>query len=134
MRRSGFTLTEVLVALMLIILLVLVITSTSSSMIRFQNVQERQIAGNEYLFFLRKTVHSHKSGNIILEDFYSDNTDRIAEAFYDNFSTATHFPHQYKTPTHTKIGNFYVNHFFLQHSDNLTDRSTETIFTASVQE
>jgi len=134
MRRSGFTLTEVLVAMMLITLLVLLINSTSSSMIRFQNVQERQIDGNEYVFFLRKTVHSYKSGNIILDDFYSDNTDKIAEYFYDNFSTATDFPHQYKTPIHTKTGNFYVNHFFLQHSKNSTDHSTETIFTVSVQE
>ncbi|MDN5360632.1 MAG: hypothetical protein PWQ84_1695 [Thermotogaceae bacterium] len=135
MNRNAFTLVEIIVSILLISLLLILVSSTISSLINFENKQERQISGNEYIYYLRKKALSY-SGTLTPSDFYSDGTDQIAELFYEMYDPNTDYPHQTEAPTSTKItdgGVFYINHFFLQYSNNPNDKATETIFTAPAQ-
>lgn len=131
MKRHGFTLVEITISLFFISLIVMLVGFTSSSLMDFGLKQERQIAGNEYIHYLRKQALTKN-----LSEFYSNGVDTIAESFYDSYNPDTDYPHQYQEPTEATsvaIGDlFEIRHFFLQHSKNDSDKSTETIFKVRV--
>jgi len=135
MKRQAFTFVEVMVSLLLISLLLTLVCSTSSSLMNYEKQQETEIAGNEYINYLRKKALAYENC-IVTDYFYHNNYDEIADEFYFDYNPERNYPHQIATPTVIKPIEkenltLYVYHFHLQNSKDTTDLSTETIIAFS---
>jgi len=133
MRRNGFSMIEILISLVLITFLLSLVCSSSSSLMCFEQNQEEQVAGNEYIQFLRKKALIH-NGQIPIDAFYKDGNDMVAIEFYGiDYRSDKDFPHQIATPTSLPLssGSAYIHQFILLNSSNPDDKSTETVFVAS---
>lgn len=135
MIKKAFTFVEVIIALLLISLLLLLVSSTTASMLSMEKRQEKIISGNEYINYLRKKALAYRNG-LVVEDFFSGNTDLIADEFYEAYHEAKDYPHQtvaptIETPIATNNVTVYIYHFHLLNSNDTLDQSTETIITFS---